>query len=219
MPKTIITDELYDYCLAKGIREHPALSKLRQVSQELSNGQMLISPDQGALIAMLARLMNAKKYLEIGLFTGYSSLWMALNMPTDGKITTLDINDEHLSLAINAWQEAGVADKIEPLIAPAKESLQQLITTNQLYDIALIDANKSEYLDYYESCIKLVRPGGLIIIDNVLMYGGVLKTNPNKKYLQVLQQLNDLVKNDERVDIVLLTIGDGMTLARKKDLE
>lgn len=218
MLKTIITDKLYNYCLYKGVREHPELIALREASQRLSNGQMLISPDQGALMAMLARLMNAKKYLEIGLFTGYSSLWMALSMPVDAEITTLDISDKHLDLAKNAWKKAGVADKIKPLIAPATNSLEQLIAINKDYDMALIDANKAEYIDYYEHCIKLVRPGGLIIIDNVLMHGGVLEANPSKNYLKTLQQLNDLLKNDERVDIALLTIGDGMTLARKKDL-
>ncbi len=218
MTKTQLTSELYNYCLEKGVREHPELLKLRQATANLANKQMLITPDQGAFMALLAKLISAKKYLEIGLFTGYSALWMALAMPIDAKITALDISDEHLDLAKKHWQQANVEDKINVVIAPAEATLARLLYQEiNSFDIALIDANKSSYIDYYEYCLKLVRPGGLIVIDNVLMYGGVLEANPVKNYIKVLQRLNDLIVNDDRVDICLLPIGDGMTLARKKD--
>lgn len=217
MQKGALTPDLHKYCVDYGVREHVLLRELRLESDKLSNSQMLISPDQGAFMAQLARLMSAKSYLEIGIFTGYSALWMALAMPNDAKITALDINDRHLQAANAYWQRAGVIEKISTIIAPAAESLAVLQQAGHVYDIAFIDANKSEYVDYYEACLRLVRPGGLIIIDNVLMYGQVLEDNPRKNYVRVLQELNDLIYHDDRVDICMLAIGDGMTLARKKD--
>lgn len=217
MLKSQLTDELHQYCLTYGVREHPVLVKLRQESEKFSNKQMLISPDQGALMAMLAQLMNAQSYLEIGTFTGYSTLWMALAMPVDAQITTIDLSARHLDLAQTYWQEAQVATKITPLIAPAEQSLQQLCgEKNNYFDIALIDANKSQYIEYYELCLNLVRPGGLIIIDNVLMYAQVLEDNPRKNYVKILQTLNRMLKDDSRIDLCLLPVGDGMTLARKR---
>lgn len=217
MLKSQLTDELHQYCLTYGVREHPVLVKLRQESEKFSNKQMLISPDQGALMAMLAQLMNAQSYLEIGTFTGYSTLWMALAMPVDAQITTIDLSARHLDLAQTYWQEAQVSTKITPLIAPAEQSLQQLCGEKSNYfDIALIDANKSQYIEYYELCLNLVRPGGLIIIDNVLMYAQVLEDNPRKNYVKILQTLNRMLKDDSRIDLCLLPVGDGMTLARKR---
>lgn len=218
MHKAVLAPDLYRYCLKYGVREHPALQELRLESSKLSNSQMLISPDQGAFMAQLARLISAKNYLEVGVFTGYSTLWMALAMPSNAKITALDISDEHLSLANAYWQRAGVAEKITAIIAPAADSLFSLQQANEVYDFAFIDANKSEYIDYYEACLRLVRPGGLIVIDNVLMYGQVLEESPRKNYVNTLKKLNDLIYHDERVDICMLAIGDGMTLARKKDI-
>ncbi|RTL12153.1 MAG: methyltransferase domain-containing protein [Neisseriaceae bacterium] len=218
MHKAVLAPDLYCYCLKYGVREHPALQELRLESSKLSNSQMLISPDQGAFMAQLARLISAKSYLEVGVFTGYSTLWMALAMPSNAKITALDISDEHLSLANAYWQRAGVAEKITAIIAPAADSLLSLQQANEVYDFAFIDANKSEYIDYYEACLRLVRPGGLIVIDNVLMYGQVLEESPRKNYVNTLKKLNDLIYHDERVDICMLAIGDGMTLARKKDI-
>lgn len=218
MHKAVLAPDLYSYCLKYGVREHPALQELRLESSKLSNSQMLISPDQGAFMAQLARLISAKSYLEVGVFTGYSTLWMALAMPSNAKITALDISDEHLSLANAYWQRAGVAEKITAIIAPAADSLLSLQQANEVYDFAFIDANKSEYIGYYEACLRLVRPGGLIVIDNVLMYGQVLEESPRKNYVNTLKKLNDLIYHDERVDICMLAIGDGMTLARKKDI-
>ena len=214
MLKDSFTAEQQQYCQAKGVREHPVLAQLRAKTKLLTNHQIQITPEQGAFMALLAQLTNAKNYLEIGTFTGYSTLWMALALPEDATITALDISDQHLNLARSHWHAAGVNAKITTMIAPATASLQQLVAN--YYDFAFIDANKAAYIDYYEYCLKLVRPGGLIIIDNVLMYGQVLEAEPKKKYIKVLQRLNDLIYSDPRVDICMLTIGDGMTLARKK---
>jgi caffeoyl-CoA O-methyltransferase len=216
MPKTTISEELYDYNLKYGVRENATLTKLRLATSLLPNSQMQISPDQGALLALLAQICEVNTFLEIGTFTGYSCLWVAQALAKNAKITTLDLSDQHLALALQHWQEAGVANKIEPLIAPAKESLTTLIAKRCSYDMAFIDANKAEYIDYYELCLELIRPGGLIVIDNVFMYGQVLEAEPDKNYVKTLQKLNELIRNDQRVDICMLAIGDGMTLARKK---
>lgn len=219
MVKSQLTDELYQYCLKYGVREHPTLSRLREESEKFSNRQMLITPDQGALMSMLARLMNAQSYLEIGTFTGYSTLWMALAMPENAQIMTIDLSARHLELAKKYWDEAKVANKITTLIAPAEQRLQQLCSEkSDFFDIVLIDANKSQYIEYYELCLKLIRPGGLIIIDNVLMYAQVLEENPRKNYVKILQTLNQMLKDDHRIDLCLLPIGDGITLARKRTI-
>lgn len=216
MQKGQFSEPLLEYCIAKGVREHPQLQLLRSKSELLTNKQMLITPEQGAFIAMLVRLMNAQNYLEIGVFTGYSTLWAALALPKNGKITALEINDAHLNLAKKHWQNAGVSDMIEPIIAPAQDSLSKLINDGRLYDIAFIDANKSDYINYYEACLKLVRQGGLIIIDNVLMYGLVLEEKATgKNYVQAIKQLNNHIKDDPRVEICMLPVGDGMTLAQR----
>ncbi|AUR51520.1 O-methyltransferase [Aquella oligotrophica] len=217
MPKTVITDELYQYCLDKGVREHPALVSLRQQTQaQLKNSQMLISPEHGAFLAMLIKLMNVNSYLEVGVFTGYSTLWAALSLPETGKIVALDISAEHKVMAESAWDAAKIRDKIEYIISPAKESMQSLIAKGESFDLVFIDANKSQYLEYYELALQLVSSGGLIMIDNVLMYGQVLENTPAKTYIKTLQKLNDLIKEDPRVDICMLPFGDGITLARKK---
>lgn len=217
MSKIELNTELLNYCVEHGVRENEILRQLRKATSELSNRQMLITPDQGALMAMIARIMNAKRYLEIGMFTGYSALWMALSMPKDAYIATLDINDKYLHLAQEYWTNADVADKITPLIGAATSSLEQMIADKtELFDIAFVDANKSQYIEYYEMCLQLVRPGGMIIIDNVLMYGQILEESPRKNYVKILQKLNKLLKDDNRVDICLLPIGDGMTLAQKR---
>lgn len=217
MLKTPISAEIYAYCHAKGVRESRELQELRRETSLLANAQMQITPLQGATLAMLAQLVGVRKYLEIGMFTGYSALWVAQALQDTVKLITLDISDTHLPLAQKYWSQAGVAANIEVKIAPAVTTLQQLHNQSQLFDMAFIDANKAEYLDYYELCLQLIRPGGLIVIDNVLMYGQVLEANPDKKYVRVLQQLNDLISNDPRVEICMLPIGDGFTLARKKD--
>lgn len=217
MLKTIFDENSYAYCTRHGVREHPELINLRNETAKLPNCEMQITPDQGALMGMLARLIDAQSYLEIGVFTGYSTLWMALNLAENAKITALDVSSGYLGIANKYWQAAGIRHKIDFIEAPANNSLKLLIDQHINFDIAFIDANKSEYIDYYEYCLKLVRPGGLIMIDNILMHGEVLNKNTSINYIKTLQKLNILIKDDPRVDICIVPIGDGMTLARKKD--
>lgn len=217
MLKTLITSEIINYCIEHGCRETSIAAELRDKTMIFSTSQMLITPLQGAFLKLITQISNANNVLEIGMFTGYSALWIALGLKNGALLTTLDISSQHLSLAQEHWQKAGVSDKITPVIAPAESSIAKLMSENRKFDIVFIDANKAQYIDYYESAIKLLNDNGLIIIDNVLMYGHVLDNNPPKNYIKVLQQLNELVKNDPRVDVCMLPIGDGMTIARKKD--
>jgi len=216
MPKTDITEELYQYCLDKGVREHPELTKLRNATRSISNHHMLISQEHGAFMAMITKLIKATSYLEIGVFTGYSTLWVALALPENGKITALDISNEHSELAKNAWKNAGVLHKIDYKIDPAINSLQELIKLNAVYDLIFIDANKSQYPEYYELSLQLLPQNGLLIIDNVFMHGQILEKEPKHNYINKLKQLNEHIRNDERVDICMLPFGDGITMARKK---
>lgn len=218
MPKTVITNEVYDYALKLGVREHPVLTELRQKTQSLNNAIMQIPPDQGQLMGILARAINAKKYLEIGVFTGYSSLAMALHMGRDSQIIALDCNEESTNIAKQFWQKADVLDQITLILDDALNSLEKLTQSehNETFDIAFIDANKSDYLKYYEYCYTLVRKGGLILIDNTLFYGEVAKTKPTKKFVTTIQEFNSYIYNDARVEISLLSIADGLTIAYKK---
>lgn len=217
MLKTQISEDIINYCNEKGTRESEALQHLRNESLSLSNSQMLITQLQGAFLKLLVQIARAKNVLEIGTLTGYSALWLASGLPHDGQLITLDILDRHLALAQKHWQMAGFEHKIKPIIAPALESLAYLQNNGHKFDIIFIDANKTEYIEYYEKSLELLVDGGLILIDNVLMYGKVLENPPPKNYIKVLQELNNLIKTDNRVDICMLPIGDGITIARKKE--
>ncbi|MDD3266505.1 MAG: O-methyltransferase [Burkholderiales bacterium] len=219
MLKTPITPELIAYCESLGTRESDILASLRNETLKLSNSQMLITPIQGAFLKLLAQITNASKILEIGMFTGYSALWLASGLNEFGSLITLDISDKHLELANKHWVAANLQDKIKPIIAPAEETLKAFIDDNFKFDIIFIDANKSQYIEYYESSLKILNDGGIIILDNVLMYGQVLAESPQKNFVKTLKQLNELIKNDNRVDMVMLPIGDGLTIARKRDTQ
>ncbi|MDQ5920458.1 MAG: hypothetical protein QG673_514 [Pseudomonadota bacterium] len=217
--KTEITDDVYQYALDFGVKEHPVLEKLRLDTAKLYNAIMQIPPEQGQFMGMLAKLINAKKYLEIGVFTGYSSLAMALAMGNDGLIIGLDNNPAYLKIAQQYWTEAGVDKQITVIEADALKSCEQLLTSGhrETFDIAFIDANKNAYLDYYEYCYKLVRPGGIIMVDNVLFHGEIIKSNP-PDFVETIKHLNEFIYHDSRVDISLLPLADGLTIARKKQL-
>lgn len=219
MLKTPITPELIKYCESLGTRESDVLLSLRNETLKLSNSQMLITPIQGALLKLLVQVTNAKSILEIGMFTGYSALWLASGLNNSGNLTTLDVSDKHLELAKQHWISANVQNKIRPIIAPADESIDALIHNNSKFDLIFIDANKSQYIEYYESSLKMLNDGGIVILDNVLMYGQVLEESPQKSFVKTLQQLNQLIKNDNRVDIVMLPVGDGLTIARKRNTQ
>jgi predicted O-methyltransferase YrrM len=212
-----LTPRLYEYLLNVSLREPEVLTRLRDQTQKMSTGHMQISPEQGQLMRLLIELMGAKKTLDIGVFTGYSALSVAFALPVDGKVVGCDINGEWTKIAKRFWDEAGMSSKIDLRLAPAIETLQGLIDEGQsgTFDFAFIDADKANYINYYEKCVTLVRPGGLIAIDNVLWGGDVADPAVTDANTNIIRELNDKVFHDERVVMSLLPIGDGLTLARK----
>ena len=207
-----LTDDLIAYVRRYGVREHPALARLRERTAPMPMSQMQIGSDQGAFMALLVKLIGAKRILEIGTFTGYSSTVMALALPPDGRITCLDVSREWTDVAREAWTDAGVAEKVELRLAPATETLPTL--DDDTFDMAFIDADKPGYDSYYEECLRVVRPGGAILIDNVLWSGRVADPSNDDENTTIMRALNEKIAADERVDHVLLPIGDGLTLAR-----
>jgi caffeoyl-CoA O-methyltransferase len=212
-----MTDPLYDYMLGASLREHPLLARLREETARHPRAGMQISPEQGQFMALLVRLMGARKTLEVGVFTGYSSLAVALALPTDGRVVALDVSEEFTAIARRYWQEAGVADRIELQLAPALESLDALIDQGEAgsFDFAFIDADKGNYQGYYERALELLRPGGLIAIDNVLWGGAVADPDDHDDSTEALRMLNARLHRDDRVQLSMVPIGDGLTLALK----
>ena len=210
-----LTKDLRDYLWEKGMQEHPVLAELRQETAQIPESVMQICPEQGALMANLIRLMSAKKTIEIGTFTGYSALAVALALPNDGKIVACDISEEWTSIGQKQWEKAGVGDKIDLRIAPALETLESLMADGQegTFDFAFIDADKANYLDYYKMCLKLVRKGGVIAIDNVLWSGAVIQNDINDIDTVAIRDLNDYLVQDERVALSMVPVGDGLTIA------
>jgi predicted O-methyltransferase YrrM len=214
-----LSEALYQYLLANSVREPDILIKLREETAQHPLVNMQISPEQGQLMGLLVQLIGAKKCLEVGVFTGYSSLVVALNLPNDGRIVACDVSDEFTSIARKYWREAEVNDKIDLHIAPALETLDRLLAHGEAgtFDFAFIDADKNNYAAYYDRCFQLVRQGGLILVDNVLWYGRVANpTMDTDKRTQAIKQLNQQIYHDDRVQISLIPIGDGLTIARKK---
>ncbi|MEH1811044.1 MAG: class I SAM-dependent methyltransferase [Nostoc sp.] len=220
MPKQSIglDNQLYNYLLSVSLREPEILEKLRQETANHPRSGMQISPEQGQFMSLLVQLIGAKKTLEVGVFTGYSSLSVALALPTDGKIIACDVSEEFTAIARRYWQEAGVADKIDLRLAPALETLDRLLATGQAetFDFAFIDADKENYDGYYERSLQLVRPGGLIAIDNVLWSGQVADEQNQDESTQAIRALNEKLHNDERITLSLVPIADGLTLAIKR---
>ena len=213
-----LTAELQDYILAVSLRESEALRRLRAETAALPMAGMQIGPDQGQLMALLVRLIGARRCLEIGTFTGYSALAVALALPPEGRIICCDVNAQTTAVARRHWQAAGVGEKIELRLAPALETLDALIGDNQegRFDFAFIDADKENYDGYYERVLRLLRSGGLLVIDNVLWGGNVADARQNDAETKALRALNRKLHRDERIDLSLLPIGDGVTLARKR---
>jgi predicted O-methyltransferase YrrM len=207
-----LTDDLLAYVREHGVREHPVLSCLREDTAPMPMAQMQIAPEQGAFMALLVQLTGATRILEIGTFTGYSSTAMALAMPPDGRITCLDVSEEWTDRAREAWRDAGVADRVDLRIGPAVESLGAL--GDDAFDLAFIDADKTSYDAYYEGCLRVVRPGGLILIDNVLQGGRVVDEAADDENVTAIRALNRKIAADDRVDMTLLPVADGLTMAR-----
>lgn len=220
MRKTInFSDAVLDYAVDHGVREHEVLKKCREETATMGGlSVMQIAPEQGAVMGLLAKLINAKRYIEVGTFTGYSALSIALALPDDGHVDALDISEEYMGKARRYWEAAGQAKKITGHVGPAVATMDRFLKEDAAgtYDYAFIDADKSSYDAYYERMLKLVRPGGLIAIDNVLWSGKVADPSDTSADTAALRKLNLKIKNDARVDIALLPITDGIFLCRKR---
>jgi predicted O-methyltransferase YrrM len=212
-----LDDRLSDYLRSVGVREPEVLQQLRSHNAEYPQGHMQICPEQGQFMAILVKLIAAKYILEVGVFTGYSSLVMALALPDEGRMVACDVSLEATDVARKYWQQAGVAHKIDLRIAPALDTLQGLLMAGAggTFDLAFIDADKANYPEYYELCLELVRSGGVILIDNVLWYGRVADLEVTDRRTSILRNLNIKIHQDQRVELVILPIGDGMTIVRK----
>jgi caffeoyl-CoA O-methyltransferase len=213
-----LNDRTYQYLLDVSLREASILADLREATASHPKVVMQISPEQGQFMAMLVKLTGAKRCVEVGVFTGYSSLAVALALPTDGQIIACDIDEEFTRLAVEYWQRAGVESKIQLKLAPAIDSLDQLLADGQdgQFDFAFIDADKVNYRHYYDRLLNLVRKGGLIAVDNTLWSGDLADPDVNDEDTIALRAFNQYLHSDERVDLSLVPIGDGLTLARKR---
>ena len=215
--KTVVPEGIERYVHDAFCRETPLQQRLRAETARLPDGRMQIGPDQGAFFAVLVRLMGARRALEVGVFTGYSALAVASALPADGKLIACDVSEEWTRVARRYWQEAGLSDRIELRLGPAAGTLAGLEREGGgPFDFAFIDADKENYDSYYEACLRLIRPGGLIAVDNMLWSGAVADPKVNDPETASIRALNDKVRDDGRVEAVLLTVGDGVLLARKR---
>lgn len=216
--KSLLPEALQTYVEQTWLREPEILRQLREETTRHPSAGYQIPPDQGQLMQLLVRLMGARRCLEIGVFTGYSSLAVALALPPDGQIIALDINAETTAVARRYWQDAGVADRIDLRLGPALETLEELRQEGKSgwFDFAFIDADKSNYAAYFERTLELVRPGGLILIDNVFWHQHLLNPEDVSADTVAMRALNAQLKMDERIDLAIIPIGDGVTTARKR---
>ena len=214
----VLTDSLYEYMSDVSLREPPLLLALREETAELTQRSMQISPEQGQFMALLVRLTGARRCLEVGVFTGYSSLATALALPDDGRVIACDVSEEWTAIARRYWKRAGVDHKIDLRLAPATETLDALVAEGQggTFDFAFIDADKTNYLAYYERTLALLRTGGLVLIDNTLWSGRVADPEVADADTVALRHFNEVLHRDERVDLSLLPMGDGLTVVRKR---
>ncbi len=212
-----LTDELYQYMLSVSLREPEVLRKLREETATLPDANMQIAPEQGQFMSLLVRLANVRRAIEVGVFTGYSALCVARALPEDGQLICCDVNAATTGIARRYWREAGVDHKIRLELAPAAETLRRLrADAAASFDLVFIDADKESYVDYYEQSLALLRRGGLILVDNVLWSGKVADARVRDAATGALRDFNRLLHKDERIDLSLLPIADGVTLARKR---
>jgi caffeoyl-CoA O-methyltransferase len=216
--KTFLPEPLQDYIIDTWLREPEVLRALREETATMPSAGLQIPPDQGQLMGILVKLTGAKRCLEVGVYTGYSALSVALALPDDGRIVACDVNEEFTAVARRHWERAGVADKIELHLRPATETLDQLLAEGRAgtFDLAFIDADKSNYASYYERALELLRPGGAILIDNVLWHGKIIDDEAQDPDTLALRELNRELRDDARIDLALIPIGDGVTVARKR---
>ena len=215
---TVLSDELHDYIVANGAREDAALARVRETTAALGDvAVMQVSPDQGALMTMLARLLGAERAIELGTFTGYSAICIARGLAPGGVLVACELDPERAETARANFVAAGVDDRIKIRVGPAQATLDALGGEGgEPFDLAFIDADKTGYPAYYESCLELLRPGGLIVLDNVLRDGTVLDPASDDESAQTIADLNERIAADERVDVAMLGVADGITLARKR---
>lgn len=213
-----LSPQLYEYLLSVSLKESKILTQLREEASSHPLGKMQISPHQAQFLALLIKLMGVKKILEIGVFMGYSSTAMALALPNEGKLIACDTRKDFTDVAQSYWQKANIAHKIILHLKPALETLEELIAQKETetFDFVFIDADKNNYYNYYEKSLQLVRKGGLIVIDNVLWYGKVADDNIHDNKTQKLREFNQQLAQDDRIDLTIIPIGDGLTLAMKK---
>lgn len=214
-----LDDDLYAYLIDVSLREPELLAALRRETLEMPRASMQIAPEQGQFMALLVRLIGARRILEVGTFTGYSALIMALALPADGQIVACDISEEWTAVARRYWAQAGVAGRIDLRLGPALDTLDGLIATgeSERFDFAFIDADKENYQGYYERALRLLRPGGLIAVDNTLWGGSVIDPAKDDPDTRAIRAFNAALRDDPRVQLSLVPIGDGLTLARKAD--
>jgi len=213
----VLPEKIARYIQAHGVREPGVLRELRAATASVPNSGMQIGADQGQFMAILVKLAGAKRCLEIGTYTGYSALAVALALPKDGSIVCCDVSEEWTAVGKPFWKKAGVDRKIDLRIGPALRTLDELLKKGKgKFDFVFIDADKPNYLNYYERCLELLRPGGLIAIDNVLWSGEVANEDAKDVLTLALRKFNDRLHQDKRVDLAVLSIGDGVTLALKK---
>jgi len=213
-----LDQRVYDYLLSYGLREPSVLAELRRATEAEELSEMRSAPEQGQFMALLLKLMDARRALEIGTYTGYATLWMALALPEDGEVHTCDVSERWTFVARRFWEQAGVQHRVHLHLRPALETLDELLEQGQesAFDFAFIDADKINYPAYFEACLQLVRPGGLIAVDNVLWGGSVADPTDEQQSTQAIRAFNRRLKGDTRVDIAMLPIADGLTLAMKR---
>lgn len=213
-----LTDTLYQYLLNSSLRESEILKSLRQETAQLPTANMQIAPEQGQFMALLIQLIGAKNTIEVGVYTGYSALSVAMALPQNGQILACDISEEYTSVARRYWQQAGIEEKIDLQLAPATETLKRAIDDGQngSFDFAFIDADKENYSEYFELCLELLCSGGLIAVDNVLWDGAVVDSQKQDVDTCAIRAFNQQLLGDDRVDISMVPIADGLTLARKR---
>jgi caffeoyl-CoA O-methyltransferase len=211
-----LNQELYNYVIAHGHNDDPILRDLAEETRKLGRiAGMQIAPEQGTLMGLLAQAIGARSAIEVGVFTGYSSLSVARALPPDGKLLCLDVNEEWTSIARRYWERAGVANKITLKLAPAAETLGAL-PISHTFDFGFVDADKTSYKIYYEEILKRLRPNGLLLIDNVLWDGHVIDASDKSEDTEAIRKLNDFIATDTRVEAVMIPVSDGITIVRKK---
>ena len=215
---SFLPDELYRYLLNHSVKQHPILQQCRTETLAMPDYRKQIPPEQGQFFEFLVKLLQPKKILELGTFTGYSALVFALASSADCMVYTCDVNENYLKVARKFWQAAAMDQKIHATIMPAQEYLQQLLQENaaETFDLIFIDADKRKLLEYYEQALRLIKPNGLIVVDNVLWHGAVVTKDPAIRYTDYVCAFNDFCYNDTRVEMCMLPVGDGLTLIKKR---